>query len=84
MDRKINPLFHALIREFKKLTGVPVVINTSFNVKGEPIVCSPHDAFKCFAGTGIDFLVMDRFIIDKKDISGVDRDKLVNPWRLNC
>ncbi|HIH16140.1 MAG TPA: carbamoyltransferase, partial [Candidatus Diapherotrites archaeon] len=69
VDRKINPLFHALIREFKKLTGVPVVINTSFNVKGEPIVCSPHDAFKCFAGTGIDFLVMDRFIIDKKDIS---------------
>ncbi len=82
VDQKVNPLFHALITEFKKRTGVPVIINTSFNVKGEPIVCSPHDAFKCFAGTGIDFLVMDRFIIDKKDISGMDRNRLVNPWGL--
>ena len=46
-----NPLFHALISRFKRLTGCPVLVNTSFNVRGEPIVCTPEDAFRCFMGT---------------------------------
>jgi carbamoyltransferase len=61
-----NPLYYDLIREFNRQTGCPVIINTSFNVRGEPIVCTPHDAFLCFMRTNMDFLVMDRFVLDKK------------------
>ena len=62
-----NPRFYRLIKEFEKLAGCPVVINTSFNVRGEPIVCSPEDAFNCFVNTDIDYLVMGNFLISKKD-----------------
>jgi len=65
VSKKLNPRFHEMITEFGKLSGVPVVINTSFNVKGEPIVCTPDDALKCFYGTEIDFLVMGDFIVSK-------------------
>jgi len=61
-----NPLYHALISEFKRITGCSLLVNTSFNIRGEPIVCTPLDAFKCFMGTNIDFLVIGNFIIDKK------------------
>ena len=64
---KLNSNFHNLINEFYKLTNVPVLINTSFNVRGEPIVNSPKDAIKCFLGTNLDFLVLENFIISKKD-----------------
>ncbi len=60
-----NPLFHQLIREFEKLRGVPVIINTSFNVNGEPMVLTPQDAIRCFFTTGIDHLAMGNFIIGK-------------------
>lgn len=60
-----NPLYYRLISEFEKLTGVPVILNTSFNVKGEPIVFSPDDAIKCFLKTDIDYLVMANYIIQK-------------------
>ncbi len=53
-----NPRYHALIVEFERLTGCPVVVNTSFNVRGEPIVCTPSDAFRCFMGTGIEVLAI--------------------------
>ncbi len=62
---KDNPRYYRLIKTFKKLSKVPVLINTSFNVRGEPIVCTPNDAYKCFKGTGIDVLVMGRCIITK-------------------
>ncbi|MFH1403205.1 MAG: carbamoyltransferase [Candidatus Altiarchaeota archaeon] len=62
-----SPLYWGVIKEFEKLSGVPIIINTSFNVRGEPIVCSPYDAYRCMMGTGIDALVMDRFLIMKKD-----------------
>jgi len=65
IERKRNPLYYDLIREFEKLSGFPVLINTSFNVRGEPIVCSPEDAYKCFKKTGIDYLVMGKFLISK-------------------
>jgi carbamoyltransferase len=61
-----NPRFHRLISAFEKLSGVPVVINTSFNVRGEPIVCTPEDAYNCFLHTDIDFLVMNDFLVEKK------------------
>ncbi|MBI1851152.1 MAG: carbamoyltransferase [Planctomycetes bacterium] len=60
-----NPLYYDLIREFQKLTGVPVVVNTSFNVRGEPIVCTPEDAYNCFKKSGIDVLVLGNYILDK-------------------
>jgi carbamoyltransferase len=61
-----NPRFHRLISAFERLSGVPVVINTSFNVRGEPIVCTPEDAYNCFLHTDIDFLVMNDFLVEKK------------------
>jgi len=63
--RSSNPLFYDLIAEFDKLTGVPVVINTSFNVRGEPIVCTPSDAYRCFVETDMDYLAMGSFLLDK-------------------
>jgi carbamoyltransferase len=65
VNRDQNPLFYDLIKEFHRQTGVPVLINTSFNVRGEPIVCSPTDALNCFLSTGIDVLVMDQFVVEK-------------------
>jgi carbamoyltransferase len=63
--RDTNELYYDLIKAFEKRTGCPVIINTSFNVRGEPIVCTPHDAYLCFMRTRMDYLVMDRFVLDK-------------------
>ena len=63
VDRDSNPLFHDLIAEFGRRTGVPVLVNTSFNVRGEPIVCTPADAYRCFMSTAIDGLVMGSFLL---------------------
>ena len=62
-----NPRYHALISRFKDLTGCPVLVNTSFNVRGEPIVCSPEDAFRCFMGCEIDALVVGNCLLLKDD-----------------
>ena len=62
-----NPRYHALISAFKQRTGCPVVINTSFNVRGEPLVCSPEDAFRCFMGTEIELLIVGNCLIKKED-----------------
>tara|TARA_Y100000310_G_scaffold181675_1_gene181680 strand:+ start:1139 stop:3919 length:2781 start_codon:yes stop_codon:yes gene_type:complete len=62
-----NPLYYKLIKRFGELSGIPILINTSFNIRGEPIVCTPYDGYKCMMGTGIDFLVMDRFLIKRED-----------------
>ncbi len=67
--RDENELFHDLLVEFGRQTDCPVLINTSFNVRGEPIVCTPHDAFKCFMRTDMDFLVMGNAILDKTQMS---------------
>jgi carbamoyltransferase len=63
VSRQQNPLYYALIEQFGKLTGVPVLVNTSFNVQGEPIVCTPHEAFNSFAHTDMDYLVMGDALI---------------------
>jgi carbamoyltransferase len=67
VTRETSPLYYDLIREFERLTGVPIVINTSFNVRGEPIVCTPHDAYLCFMRTNMDNLVVGHFLLDKKE-----------------
>ena len=66
-----NPRYHELISKFKEKTGCPVVVNTSFNVRGEPIVCSPTDAFKCFMGTELDILAVGNYFLvkDEQDIA---------------
>ncbi len=64
---EVNPRFHALLARFKSLTGIPVLVNTSFNVRGEPIVCTPADAFRCFMATGLDVLAVGNFILRKAD-----------------
>ena len=60
-----NPRYHAVISKFKEKTGCPIVVNTSFNVRGEPIICSPTDAFKCFMGTELDVLAIGSYILYK-------------------
>ena len=62
-----NPRYHALITKFHDLTGCPVVVNTSFNVRGEPIVCTPKDAFHCLMGTEMDLLAIGNCLVWKKD-----------------
>jgi carbamoyltransferase len=62
-----NPKYYGVIKEFEKLSGVPVIINTSFNIRGEPIVCTPHEAYRCMMGTGIDYLVMGKYMISRED-----------------
>jgi carbamoyltransferase len=59
VDRGTSPRFHRLLERFKEITGCPVLVNTSFNVRGEPIVCAPDDAFRCFMGTDIDILAIE-------------------------
>ena len=61
-----SPRYHAILTEFEKLTGYGVIVNTSFNVRGEPIVCTPEDAYRCFMRTEMDFLVLGPFLLDKK------------------
>jgi carbamoyltransferase len=62
-----NPLFHRLLSRFKALTGCPVLVNTSFNVRGEPIVCTPEDAFRCFMGSEIEVLVIGNCFLKKEE-----------------
>ena len=66
MTEQANGRYARLIRAFHRLTGVPVVINTSFNVRGEPIVCTPQDAYATFINTGIDVLVIGNCIVTEK------------------
>jgi len=67
VHQETNPRYHALISEFERLTGCPVLVNTSFNVRGEPIVCTPEDAFRCFMGCEIEFLAVGNCILRKED-----------------
>jgi carbamoyltransferase len=67
VHKETNPVFHDVIRAFEKITGCPIIINTSFNVRGEPIVESPEDAYRCFMRTKIDYLVLGSFLLSKKE-----------------
>jgi len=67
VNEKTNPLYYKLIKRFYEMTNCPVIINTSFNVRGEPIVCTPIDAYYCFMGTNIDILAIGNFILYKNE-----------------
>jgi carbamoyltransferase len=67
ITKEQNPLYYNLIKEFQKISGIPILINTSFNIRGEPIVCTPFDAYRCMMGTGIDYLVIGKFLIKRDD-----------------
>ena len=74
VDIATNRKYWTLIHEFKKLTGVPVLLNTSFNVRGQPIVCTPGEALECFAATGIDYLAIGNYLVSKQDFKKTDKD----------
>jgi carbamoyltransferase len=80
VHKETNPLFHKLIEEFEKITKHPILINTSFNVRGEPIVCSVTDAFNCFMGTDLDVLVCNNLILHKDD----QNKDLLKDYRSKC
>lgn len=65
IDRRRNPFFYKIVKEFENLTGCPVIINTSFNVRGEPIVCTPQDAYRCFMCTNMDYLILGPYLLAK-------------------
>ncbi|MEM7540545.1 MAG: carbamoyltransferase [Pseudomonadota bacterium] len=73
-----NPRFHALLTAFEERTGCPTLVNTSFNVRGEPIVCTPEDAYRCFMRTEMDYLVVENFLMNKNDQPEAEKDE---SWR---
>ncbi len=74
VNDETNPLYYQLIKRFDEKYGCPVIINTSFNVRGEPIVCTPEDAYLCFMRTNMDYLIMGEFLIEKKVQKPLDKD----------
>ena len=75
MHKETNPRYHALLQAFFDRTGCPVVVNTSFNVRGEPIVCTPEDAYRCFMRTEMDYLVLENYIMDKREQPETEGDE---------
>lgn len=87
VDSERNPLLHQLMSAFYEKTGCPVMINTSFNVRGEPIVCTPEDAYRCFQMTGMDVLVLGRHVLNKEEqettTSDADREQHLSQFQLD-
>jgi carbamoyltransferase len=65
--RETNPLYWQIIEAFRQRTGCPIIVNTSFNVRGEPIVCTPEDSYRCFMRTEMDTLVLENYVLDKRE-----------------
>lgn len=78
VNEKTNPRYYGIINAFYEKYGSPIIVNTSFNVRGEPIVCSPEEAFKCFMRTDMDYLVLNNFLIDKNKLKD---SNLKNDWK---
>jgi carbamoyltransferase len=74
VHKETNPKYHKLIKYFSESTGCSVIINTSFNVRGEPIVCTPEDAYRCFMRTNMDYLVMGNYLFDKNNQQPIKED----------
>jgi carbamoyltransferase len=74
VDKEYNPLYHRMIQKFDEKYGCPVIINTSFNVRGEPIVCTLEDAFLCFMRTNMDYLILGNFLLEKKEQKPLEKD----------
>ncbi len=83
VHKETNPRYHAVISRFKELTGCPVVVNTSFNVRGEPIVCTPDDAFRCFMGTELDVLVVGNMLLSKEEQASSLKEDYVEKYELD-
>ncbi|MFK7977005.1 MAG: carbamoyltransferase [Halioglobus sp.] len=84
VHEETNPRYHALLSAFEEHTGCPVVVNTSFNVRGEPIVCTPEDAYRCFMRTEMDYLVVENFLLRKEDQPEIpDDDSWKNEFELD-
>lgn len=71
VDEVINPRYHRLLSEFEKLTGCPLLVNTSFNVRGEPVVCTPEDAYRCFLRTEMEYLVVENCLLKRTDQAAI-------------
>ena len=76
--RETNPLYYEIIDAFRRLTGCPLIVNTSFNVRGEPIVCTPEGSYRCFMRTEMDYLVLETCVLDKKEQPAFKDDQ---DWR---
>ena len=74
VNRDDNPFYYRMIKKFEEKYGCPVIINTSFNVRGEPIVCTPEDAYLCFMRTNMDYLIMGNHLIEKKEQKPLEKD----------
>ena len=74
VSKEDNPLYYQMIAKFDEKYGCPVIINTSFNVRGEPIVCTPEDAYLCFMRTNMDYMIMSNYLIEKKEQKPLDKD----------
>jgi carbamoyltransferase len=84
VHKNTNWRYHHLIESFKKLTGTGVIVNTSFNVRGEPIVCKPEDAYRCFMRTEMDYLVLGNFLFEKKrQPAWTDTDKWKEEFKMD-
>lgn len=83
VKKETNPRYHQLLNAFKKIAGVPVLLNTSFNVRGEPIVMSPEDAYSCYMRTGIDALIMGSYLLTEKDPEKVKEFAALNVQYIN-
>ena len=74
VNKEDNPTYHKMIEKFDEKYGCPVIINTSFNVRGEPIVCTPEEAYLCFMRTNMDYLIMGNFLVEKKEQKPLEKD----------
>jgi carbamoyltransferase len=86
VDESRHGRFYRLMKEFERQTGCPVIINTSFNIRGEPIVCTPEDAYRCFLGTDMDVLVLENFILRKEAQRGepmLEKEKYLASFQLD-
>ena len=86
VDAARNPRYHKLIQAFDRMTGCPVIINTSFNVRGEPMVCSPQDAYHCFMGTNMDVLVINNYLLfreEQAESQRIDREQYLDRFELD-
>lgn len=83
VHKETNPRYHSVISRFKELTGCPVVVNTSFNVRGEPIICTPEDAFRCFMGTELDVLVVGNTMLLKEEQDSALKENYETKYELD-
>ena len=83
VNKDTNPLYHDLISSFKEKTGCPILVNTSFNVRGEPIICSPTDAYKCFMGTELDIMAIGNFLLFKNEQNDSIKENYMSQYELD-